>query len=419
MSESSDYMELSPSKFDQVSACAKLRDTVTGISALHLSIHGMDGRSPSPEIHSWTCTFPANRPPDQEKRGDGKDSTEEFIFPKKTARPISPTSTQDPIETNNSFSDLEQDVEHPPSIETVTTEVVTPKIPPHPIMLKIKNNFREQIKCISEKFPNLRNRIVNDVVKMFSTDHEEYRKLKHFLETDKDFEFYILKRQKDKPIKAVIKGLPNSALITDITNDLKLIGFNIDSCTQLISKRTKKSLPYFLITLPRSDLNSKIFDIKKLGYLQVKVEGYLVRGITQCFNCNNFYHTAANCFMKPRCLKCGKDHATRNCHIKERQENPFCINCQDFGHSACYTKCPKFPQPKKGTAFSDPIKRKNFSSKWTKEGISFANVVSGEIPNQIASETENLTANKKEDSSSGFLTQDNNSSDFFPSSGTF
>ncbi|GFW54649.1 uncharacterized protein TNCV_5110231 [Trichonephila clavipes] len=247
---------------------------------------------------------------------------------------------------------------------------------------------------------------------MFSTDHEEYRKLRHFLETDNDFEFYILKRQKDKPIKAVIKSLPNSALITDITNDLNLIGFNIDSCTQLISKRTKKSLPYFLITLPRNDLNSKIFDIKKVGYLQVKVEGYLVRGITQCFNCNNFYHTAANCFMKPRCLKCGKDHATRNCHIKERQENPFCINCQDFGHSACYTKCPKFPQPQKGTAFSDPIKRKNFSSKWTKEGISFANVVSGEIPNQIPSETENLTANKKEDSSSGFLTQDNNSSDF-------
>ncbi|GFT23774.1 hypothetical protein TNCV_3512211 [Trichonephila clavipes] len=48
MSESSDYMELSPTKFDQVSVCEKLRDTVTGISALHLSIHGMDGRSPSP-----------------------------------------------------------------------------------------------------------------------------------------------------------------------------------------------------------------------------------------------------------------------------------------------------------------------------------------------------------------------------------
>ncbi|GFU90981.1 uncharacterized protein TNCV_4923121 [Trichonephila clavipes] len=109
-----------------------------------------------------------------------------------------------------------------------------------------------------------------------------------------------------------------------------------------------------------------------------------------------------------------QDHATRNCHIKERQENPFCINCQDFGHSACYTKCPKFPQPKKGTAFSNPIARKNFSSKWTKEGISFANVVSGEIPSQTPpeAETENLTVNEKENSPSGFLTQENNSSGF-------
>ncbi|GFT77057.1 transposon Ty3-I Gag-Pol polyprotein [Trichonephila clavipes] len=48
MSDSSDHMEFSPTKFEQVSACEKLRDTVTGISALHKSIHGMDGRSPSP-----------------------------------------------------------------------------------------------------------------------------------------------------------------------------------------------------------------------------------------------------------------------------------------------------------------------------------------------------------------------------------
>ncbi|GFS49097.1 nucleic-acid-binding protein from transposon X-element [Trichonephila clavipes] len=247
---------------------------------------------------------------------------------------------------------------------------------------------------------------------MFTNDHEEYRKLKHFLEANNDYEFYILKRQKDKPIKAVIKGLPNSSNITDITNDLKDIGFKIDSCTQLTSKRTKKSLPYFLIILQRNDFNSKIFDIKKLGYLQVKVEGYLVRGITQCFNCNNFYHTAANCFMRPRCLKCGKDYATRNCNIKERQQNPFCINCQDFGHSACYTKCPKFPQPKKGAAFSNPIAREIFSSKWTKEGISFANIVSGEIPSQTPTKIENQTVNEKENSSSGFFTQENNSSDF-------
>ncbi|GFY32560.1 uncharacterized protein TNCV_673151 [Trichonephila clavipes] len=200
---------------------------------------------------------------DHEKGGNGKESTEEFIFPKKTARPVSPTPSQAPIVTSNNFSDLEQNAEHTlPTTNQVTAEVVTPKVKlPHPIMLKIKKNFREQIKRINEKFPKLRNRTVNDVVKMFTNDHEEYRNPIHFLESDKDFEFYIIKRNIDKPIKAVMKGLPNSSKIEDITKDLTDEGFVIDSCTQLISKRTKKELPYFLVIIPRNDKNSKIFDL--------------------------------------------------------------------------------------------------------------------------------------------------------------
>ncbi|GFT98548.1 hypothetical protein TNCV_2927791 [Trichonephila clavipes] len=70
MSESSDYMELSPSKFDQVSACEKLRDTRHRYLSSSF-IYSRDGRtSPSPEIHSWTCTF-RQTGHDQEKRGDG------------------------------------------------------------------------------------------------------------------------------------------------------------------------------------------------------------------------------------------------------------------------------------------------------------------------------------------------------------
>ncbi|GFT59714.1 hypothetical protein TNCV_4693131 [Trichonephila clavipes] len=189
MSDSSDNMEFSPIKFDQVSACEKLRDTVTGISTLHKSIYGMDERSPSPrntfkdlylsstqamirrkeEMVSELKTLPPctradcqdhkipstsveeetnfePSPPENENNiktaskpkkklcknvsRNVRIHSEEFIFPKKTARPISPTSTQDPIETNNSFSDLEQDAEHPPQTVKVTTEVVTPKITP-------------------------------------------------------------------------------------------------------------------------------------------------------------------------------------------------------------------------------------------------------------------------------------------------
>ncbi|GFX47917.1 uncharacterized protein TNCV_4792961 [Trichonephila clavipes] len=105
---------------------------------------------------------------------------------------------------------------------------------------------------------------------MFTNDHEEYRNLIHFWESDKDFEFYIIKRNIDKPIKAVIKGLPSSSKIEDITKDLADEGFVIDSCMQLISKRTKKELPYFLVILPRNDKNSKIFDLAHLSCLQTE-----------------------------------------------------------------------------------------------------------------------------------------------------
>ncbi|GFX97808.1 nucleic-acid-binding protein from transposon X-element [Trichonephila clavipes] len=385
MSDFSENMEVSPTRQAQVATCEKLRDTVTGILALHMSLH--DGRSHSPQS-SFAELYRMSTQTMIKRKEEMAKNPRKSLSSLKRQLDLSPPPHPS---TSNNFSDLEQDVEHPlPTTNQVTAEVVTPKIKlPHPIMLKIKKNIREQIKRINEKFPKIRNRTVNDVVKMFTNDHEEYRNLIHFLESDKDFEFYIIKRNIDKPIKAVIKCLPNSSKIEDITKDLANEGFVIDSCTQLISKRTKKELPYFLVILPRNDKNSKIFDLAHLSYLQVKVE-------------------AANCFMKPRCLKCGKEHATKNCHIKERVTNPFCINCQDFGHSACYTKCPKLPQPKKGTAFTDPIKKKNFVSKWTKEGISFANLVSGEIPSQTPPENNNY---KKEDSTREFRSQDNNTSD--------
>ncbi|GFU32053.1 hypothetical protein TNCV_756541 [Trichonephila clavipes] len=78
MSDFSENMEVSPTRQAQVAACEKLKDTITG-----------------------------------------KESTEEFIFPKKTDRPVSPASTQDP-----NFSDLEQDVEHPlPTTNQLTTNL--------------------------------------------------------------------------------------------------------------------------------------------------------------------------------------------------------------------------------------------------------------------------------------------------------
>ncbi|GFS64079.1 hypothetical protein TNCV_3944641 [Trichonephila clavipes] len=257
MSDISDFMDFSPTRQSQVAACEKLRDTVHSISALHSSMFEGE-RTPNPknsflelyqmstydlakkkdELVSELKTLPPctrddckehkispspivedskvnestldninhnikKKKQNKKRKNKNKESSEEFIFPKKTAQPVSPISTQDPIETKNNFSDLEQDVEHPlPTNENVISEIITPPTKlPYPVMLKKNNNFREQMKLTTNKFPNLRNRIVGDVVKMFSNDHEERRSLIQYLKTDIEFEFYVIDYKKENPLK--------------------------------------------------------------------------------------------------------------------------------------------------------------------------------------------------------------------------
>ncbi|GFY60980.1 uncharacterized protein TNIN_238351 [Trichonephila inaurata madagascariensis] len=56
------------------------------------------------------------------KRKKSKGSSDGFVFPNKTARPITPTPVLKPIETNNTFDNLEQDSE--------IAQAKSPEIPP-------------------------------------------------------------------------------------------------------------------------------------------------------------------------------------------------------------------------------------------------------------------------------------------------
>ncbi|GFT98605.1 hypothetical protein TNCV_32711, partial [Trichonephila clavipes] len=78
----------------------------------------------------------------------------------------------------------------------------------------------------------------------------------------------------------------------------------------------------------------------------VKVEGYLVRGITQCFNCNNFYHTR-ELLYETRCLNAEKITPLEIAASKSDKKTHFVGSTAGTSvtrHVA--TKCPKFPQPK-------------------------------------------------------------------------
>ncbi|GFT18881.1 probable RNA-directed DNA polymerase from transposon X-element [Trichonephila clavipes] len=187
-------------------------------------------------------------------------------------------------------------------------------------------------------------------------------------------QIYVITPKNERPIKVVIKGYPKSADPNHIKSDLEKEGFLPERVTQLIGRRTKQKLPVFQVTLPRSLENLKIFDLKTLAHLNITVDGYNGKGITQCFSCNNFHHNAENCFLKPRCLKCGEEHITKDCPIKQRRETKFCINCQVYGHMANWYGCPCFPKPKKGAAKINRNSYTNLYNSFVRPNFSYAQI---------------------------------------------
>ncbi|GFU77162.1 uncharacterized protein TNCV_1423351 [Trichonephila clavipes] len=203
------------------------------------------------------------------------------------------------------------------------------------------------MKTLTTKMPYLRSRKAGQYIKLYTDTFDQYHALNTFLDNVK-FPHYTITPKTQRPIKVVIKGLPRDTKPTDISNDLIDLGFTEDRVTQLIGNISKQLLPVFSVTLPRNLSNAKIFELKTLMYLTIIVEGFDHKGATQCFKCNQFNHTADNCHLAPRCLKCGKDHRTRECQIV-KVDSLFCINCQTYGHLANYSKCPFYPKPRKVT----------------------------------------------------------------------
>ncbi|GFX57382.1 nucleic-acid-binding protein from transposon X-element [Trichonephila clavipes] len=195
--------------------------------------------------------------------------------------------------------------------------------------------------------PKLRNKMSGEYIKLCCDTHDQFDNLNKFLEQQANFQFYSITPKHLRPIKVVMKGLPKNTLTNEIKDDLLDLGFTVDRVSQLTGRITNEPLPVFLITLPRNIQNAKIFKVTKIANMTVTIEGYESKGITQCYKCQTFNHTASNCHIKPRCLKCGEAHPTSECQI-QRVENMYCINCKSYGHMANYTKCPLFPKPRKG-----------------------------------------------------------------------
>ncbi|GFY23026.1 nucleic-acid-binding protein from transposon X-element [Trichonephila clavipes] len=310
-----------------------------------------------------------------------------FVSLKKTVKklkfsaPIAGTSQ--PVKVQNKFSSLsvkEAESNLTTSDQTAAPISARPRIPP--IMFKYKKaNYRSIIKNLNEDFPDCEAKLAGKYLKIFCKTSDEHRVVTDHLKEIKE-QFYVIDPPDSRPLKVVIKGLPISTEINEIQDDLTSQGFSVEKVAQLTRSKTKAPLPIFMVELEKKPNSPDIFKLKKCCYLVVQVDAFNRRpGVSQCYNCNLFNHSSKNCFMHTRCLKCGESHRTNECPIKDKIQNPVCINCNKTGHMANWSQCEEFPKrkPRKGetTRNSNTSTESNKTSKKVTPALSFAAALSG------------------------------------------
>ncbi|GFS87661.1 nucleic-acid-binding protein from transposon X-element [Trichonephila clavipes] len=272
------------------------------------------------------------------------------------------TATDEPIETQVLTN------KSPVTSPSKTNPTQPPKLPP-PIMLLITDDFRLHTKTLTSKMPALRIKAAGKYAKLYTDTQPQHDTLKQLL-TELKYPFLLFYSETRATHQSRNQGPPRTTKTAEIQSDLLDLGYTINKVTQLTGNITKQLLSVFTISLPRNDFNLNIFNLKTLGYVSITVEGFESRGVIQCFQCNQFNHTAEHCNLTPKCLKCGDKHQTRDCQIK-KLDTPFCVNCQVHGHMANYSKCPLYPKPRKGANIKqNPILTHNF----IRPNISYAQV---------------------------------------------
>ncbi|GFS97574.1 hypothetical protein TNCV_4488261 [Trichonephila clavipes] len=129
----------------------------------------------------------------------------------------------------------------------------------------------------------------------------------------------------------------------DLTEESKQLKIALDSVVNCINEYKEHGVePHSFLIQNQLQLQA----VYEKDMQHVVKEGFDRKGATQCFKCNQFNHTAHNYHLTPRCLKCGKDHQTRECQIV-KVDSLFCINCQTYCHLANYSKCPFTLSPAK------------------------------------------------------------------------
>lgn len=206
----------------------------------------------------------------------------------------------------------------------------------------------------------------NKKTSLFMSSIDDYVRAKAYLEKSKT-KFFTYTPKITKTKTYLLKGLSAEMDMNDILGELCKFRSEYLKFEKVSAFTTKKAtkegykLPIYLVQISNDSKVDELKKIKSLLYRCVHWEPLRKPEITQCRNCQSFLHSASNCFLPHRCVKCNETHDIGKCPLQNVPENEkeklFCVLCKKYGHPASYKGCEKYKELQRKIRF----KRQNLS----------------------------------------------------------
>lgn len=231
---------------------------------------------------------------------------------------------------------------------------------------------------------------------LFMNSLEDFLRVKAYLEKTKA-KFFTFTPKGIKTKTYLLKGLDNTIDINEILEELCSFqeeDLEFIKVSKFITKPKKNAegnvpmLPIYLVQITPDSNVHKLKNIKALFHRFVKWEQVRRPEIPQCRNCQGFFHSASNCFLPSKCVKCNNEHEKGKCTISivpaEERDKLYCVLCNKYGHPASYKGCEKYKQLQQKLIAKKKLltdNRTNNMNTFTNPETSFASALRGNTNN--------------------------------------
>lgn len=222
-----------------------------------------------------------------------------------------------------------------------------PSVPRYPpLVVESLPNWATHFKTIKSRLGHAPNaRPFGKGVRFSPKSEDEYRAIQKYLyeiEKTENISWFSYSLPADRSLKVAIRGLPVSTEPQEIEDALRELGYIPEYIRPIRARKGRPGCIYLAILKNTPDLTPGIYNITELLYMPgIKIEAWRAKkGPAQCHRCQAFRHSSHNCHRQQACVRCGGEHAARDC-TRPLEEPATCINCGG-PHPANNIKCPQY-----------------------------------------------------------------------------